>query len=54
MHHIGSTAIPGIHAKPVVDIIPVVRSFACLDTYRPALEALGIALRGEYGLPCRY
>src|SRR5262245_31014474 len=53
IEHVGSTAIPGIAAKPIIDLQPVVRSLASFDARRRQLEALGYQWRGEFGLPGR-
>ena len=53
VHHVGSTAIPGIHAKPVLDLMPVVGELAALDGRQPEMEAAGYEGWGELGLPGR-
>jgi GrpB-like predicted nucleotidyltransferase (UPF0157 family) len=45
--HIGSTAVPGLDAKPVVDIQISVASFEPLDAYRLPLERAGYVFRAE-------
>lgn len=45
MEHIGSTSIPGIHAKPIVDMQLAVRSLRDIARFREALEALGYSYR---------
>jgi len=41
LEHIGSTSVPGLAAKPIVDIQAVVRSVADAQNAAPALAALG-------------
>lgn len=53
LEHIGSTAIPGIAAKPTVDLMPIVRSIELAEERRPAIEALGYLWRGEFGIEGR-
>jgi GrpB-like predicted nucleotidyltransferase (UPF0157 family) len=53
IHHIGSTAIPGIPAKPIIDILLEVGDIARLDANQSALERLGYEGLGEFGIPGR-
>lgn len=39
--HIGSTSVPGLAAKPIIDIMPGVRDFACLDASVEPMQRLG-------------
>lgn len=45
VEHTGSTSVPGLSAKPVIDIVLVVSSSADEDAYVPPLEAAGYVLR---------
>ena len=56
IEHIVSTAVPGLAAKPIFHIIPIVADIRQLDAGTPAflaLQALGYEWMGEYGLPRR-
>lgn len=53
MHHIGSTAIPGMPAKPVIDMLMEVSDLEAVDAATPALAALGYEALGEFGIPRR-
>jgi GrpB-like predicted nucleotidyltransferase (UPF0157 family) len=45
LEHAGSTSVPGLAAKPIIDIVLAVADSADEATYVPALEALGYVLR---------
>ncbi|QHJ69381.1 GrpB family protein [Planococcus halotolerans] len=53
IHHIGSTSIEGMAAKPVIDIMPVVREIESVDRVIREMEKLGYESKGENGLPGR-
>jgi len=41
IEHIGSTSVPGLSAKPVIDIALGIAALSQAPVYIPALEALG-------------
>jgi GrpB-like predicted nucleotidyltransferase (UPF0157 family) len=45
VEHTGSTAVPRLAAKPIIDIVLVVEDSADESAYVPALEAAGYVLR---------
>jgi GrpB-like predicted nucleotidyltransferase (UPF0157 family) len=53
VEHVGSTSIPGLAAKSVIDILVGVTALTAGELTVPALEALGYEYRGENGIPGR-
>jgi GrpB-like predicted nucleotidyltransferase (UPF0157 family) len=45
VEHIGSTSVPGLAAKPIVDILLVVTDSCDEGSYEPALQEAGYVLR---------
>jgi len=45
IEHVGSTSVPGLAAKPIVDVVLIVKDSAEEPAYVPALEAAGYILR---------
>lgn len=52
IYHIGSTAIPGIYAKPIIDILVEVKDIASVDDPLP-MVSLGYEAIGEFGIANR-
>jgi GrpB-like predicted nucleotidyltransferase (UPF0157 family) len=53
IHHIGSTAIPNIYAKPVIDLLVEVRDITEVDGRSSVMESFGYEVMGEYGISGR-
>lgn len=51
IHHIGSTAVPGLSAKPKIDIIAVVKSGTASIA---SLEMAGFTYKGEWNIPFKF
>jgi GrpB-like predicted nucleotidyltransferase (UPF0157 family) len=45
VEHVGSTSVPGLAAKPIIDIVLTVADSSDEPSYVPALEAAGYVLR---------
>jgi len=54
IQHVGSTAIPGVPAKPVLDILVGVEDFDEASVCIAPLENMGYCYRHEYGIPRRH
>ncbi|KIY21590.1 MULTISPECIES: GrpB family protein [Mesobacillus] len=50
IYHIGSTSVPGLSAKPIIDIMLAANSLELVEEATPALEAAGYAAMGENGI----
>lgn len=53
LHHVGSTSIPGIQAKPIIDILGVADDLKAFEAKRGELEKLGFHWKGEFGIDGR-
>lgn len=50
LHHVGSTSVPGLLSKPIIDIAAVLKS---PEDARVPLEKIGFEYKGEYNIPLR-
>lgn len=53
LHHIGSTSVPGLQAKPVIDMLAEVRNIEALDSLNERMTSAGYTPMGEYGIAGR-
>jgi GrpB-like predicted nucleotidyltransferase (UPF0157 family) len=54
IQHVGSTAIPGLPAKPIIDIGIAVEDFEAARVCIEPITALGYEYKGENGIPHRH
>ncbi|WP_293145300.1 GrpB family protein [Okeania sp. SIO3I5] len=50
IHHIGSTAIADIYAKPIIDILVEVKNLVKVDERNSLMESLDYEVMGEFGI----
>ena len=53
IYHIGSTSVPGIKAKPILDFVMEVEKLEDVIQAMPEFEEIGYLSKGEYGIPGR-
>ena len=53
LHHIGSTSIPNLAAKPTIDMLLEVTNIEHVDQCNATMAELGYEAWGEYGIPGR-
>ena len=53
IEHVGSTAVPGLSAKPIIDIDVVIRDYTTFDAVVLALKEIGYHHEGDLGIAGR-
>ena len=53
IHHIGSTSVRGLAAKPIIDILLEVEDVVKLDGYVDIFKSIDYECLGEFGIPGR-
>ena len=53
LHHVGSTSVAGLVAKPIIDILVAVWRIESVDDQSDRVMELGYEHMGEYGIPGR-
>ena len=54
IEHVGSTSIPGIHAKPIIDLAIGVTDLADADKMAPAMRSIGYDYPRDVGIPDQF
>lgn len=50
IYHIGSTSVNNLKAKPIIDIMPVVKDINRMDSFKTAMVFIGYESKGENGI----
>lgn len=53
IYHIGSTSVTGLKAKPIIDIMPVVKDIKNVDSFNNQMIEIGYEPLGEFGMEGR-
>src|SRR5690625_3166922 len=51
--HFGSTSVLGMNAKPVIDMMCIVKDIEKIDTFNDQMRLLGYDVAGEWGIQGR-
>ena len=51
--HFGSTSVKGMKAKPVIDMMCVVKDILTIDSFNDKMESIGYDIAGEWGIKGR-
>ncbi|WP_174615933.1 GrpB family protein [Virgibacillus ihumii] len=51
--HFGSTSVPGMKAKPVIDMMCLVKGIKKIDSFNDHMRSLGFDIAGEWGIQGR-
>jgi GrpB-like predicted nucleotidyltransferase (UPF0157 family) len=51
--HFGSTSVQGMKAKPVIDMMSIVKDIENIDSFNDKMSSLGYDVVGEWGIPGR-
>jgi GrpB-like predicted nucleotidyltransferase (UPF0157 family) len=54
IQHVGSTSVPGLGAKPIIDIMIGLRDLSYVEQFVQPLRQLGYGYLGEHGIPERH